>query len=120
MYGSFSTQCPLRKSIEKVHSSSHIVADISMVEHHKEWSGDVFTQRYNQVTKDVERLAKIVDDACLTLCGDNGIVLTQINLISLKMRSSSRVLQLQRRVSDQAKIFWRVSGISQLRQISAG
>ena len=55
------------------------------------WSGDAFTQRYDEVTKDVKQIAKIIDDALLwdcdvaqafhrvaeylTLCGDNGIVL---------------------------------------------
>ena len=55
------------------------------------WSGDAFTQRYDEVTKDVENIAKCVDDAVLwandiagafaqvcdymTLLGRNGIVL---------------------------------------------
>ena len=55
------------------------------------WSGDAFTQRYDEITKDVENIAKCVDDAILwaediagafaqvcdylTLIGNNGIVL---------------------------------------------
>ena len=55
------------------------------------WSGDAFTQRYDEVTKDVKNIAKCIDDAILwandiagafshvceylTLVGKNGIVL---------------------------------------------
>ena len=29
------------------------------------WSGDAFTQRYDEITKDVKNIAKCVDDAVM-------------------------------------------------------